>query len=84
MMLALAFERLGPNDVVTRLTTAYFERSSLTRDLDVAAALSASMSRARRITESLRLADALDDPADEALDHVSMLFTFPAMGTPSP
>jgi tetratricopeptide (TPR) repeat protein len=79
LMVALAFEHLGQDDATTRLAMTYAPDSDLVTDEDVVGALSAAMGRAHRITEALRLADQLDDPADPDLDSAALTFTFPAL-----
>jgi tetratricopeptide (TPR) repeat protein len=78
-MVALAFERLGQDDIASRLASTYFTRSSLATNLDAAFALSSSMARAHRIAESLELSEELDDPSNESLEGAAMVFGFPAL-----
>lgn len=79
VMVALAFEHLGQDDIAGRLATRLLPSSPLVRNLDIPAALSAAMGRAHRITEALELSDALDALGDQELEEAALLFTFPAL-----
>jgi tetratricopeptide (TPR) repeat protein len=79
LMVGLAFERLGQDDIASRLASTYFARSSVAGDIDVAFALAASMARAHRISEALELSDRLDDMDWRQLEDIALLFGFPAL-----
>lgn len=78
-LVALAFERVGQDDLASRLAATYFVRSSLAGELDTAFALAASMARAHRVAEALELSERLDDPDSEALEGTAVVFGFPAL-----
>ena len=78
-MVALAFERLGQDDITSRLASTYFARSSMVAEFDLAFALSSSMARAHRISEALELSDQLDDLGWEQLEDAAIVFGFPAL-----
>ena len=78
-LVALAFERLGQDDIASRLASTYFARSSILSDLDAAFALTSSMARSHRIMEALDLADQLDDLNWQELEDVALMFSFPAL-----
>jgi len=78
-LVALAFERVGQDDLASRLAATYFARSSLASELDAAFALAASMARAHRVAEALELSERLDDPDSEALEGTALVFGFPAL-----
>lgn len=79
VLLALAFERVGQDELVSRFASTFLARSSFASDIDVAFAVSAAMSRAHRILEALELSDAFDDPDSEEMAEVAQVFGFPAL-----
>jgi tetratricopeptide (TPR) repeat protein len=79
VLTALAFSHVGQADLAARLAETYLADSSLVRNPEVAMGLSRTMSRARRIRESLDLSERLDQSGDDELREASMLFTLPAL-----
>lgn len=75
---ALAFDRIGQADVASRLAATYLPASSMSGTPQVAWALSSAMARARRVRESLELADQLDQSTDETVRTASAMFVLPA------
>jgi tetratricopeptide (TPR) repeat protein len=76
---ALAFDQVGHSQVASRLTAAFIEDSHLLDHPEVLWALAGSMTRARRVTESLRLVERLDAASDDRSDAAAFVFTLPAL-----
>lgn len=79
VLVALAFEHIGQDDLASRLAAQFLARSSMAGNLDIAAALSYSTARAHRISEALKLSEALDEAGGEELEAAAFMFTFPAL-----
>jgi len=79
VMVALAFENVGQDDIAGRLAAAYFAESTLTQAFEPALALSAAMARGRRVLEALDLAERLDVSDDPSTSAASFAFTLPAL-----
>ena len=79
MMVAMGLERLGQDELVSRLASTYLLRSTLPAHADAMSALAWSFFRADRITEALSLSDALDDPDAEDAETAAFLLSLPAL-----
>lgn len=66
-------------EIASRVITELAPKSTLLRDAGIAMALQGIMAGARRVRESLRIADQLDRNEDEATREASIAFTFPAL-----
>lgn len=79
MLVALAFERVGQDGLVTRLASTYLQDSFLVTQLDALFALAWSYARAHRIREALELSGALDDPEDSERAEAALVLGLPAL-----
>ncbi|HJZ36873.1 MAG TPA: tetratricopeptide repeat protein, partial [Solirubrobacterales bacterium] len=79
LMAAPAFANVGQFGIASRLIAEIGPRSHLLADPAIAASLQAIMGAARRVRESLELADALDRSADPGIRETSIFFTLPAL-----
>jgi tetratricopeptide (TPR) repeat protein len=79
LMAAPAFANVDQFEIASRLISELAPKSLLLRDAGIAMALQGIMAGARRIRESLRIADQLDRSEDTAIRETSIAFTFPAL-----
>ncbi len=79
LIAAPAFANVDQFEIASRLITELAPKSSLLRDAGITMGLQGIMAGARRIRESLRIADQLDRSEDEAIREASIAFTFPAL-----
>ncbi len=79
VMIALAFENIGQDDVAGRLAFAFFADSTLAHAIEPALALSAAMARTHRVREALELAERLDASDNPDTAEASFAFTLPAL-----
>jgi tetratricopeptide (TPR) repeat protein len=79
LMAAPAFANVNQFEIASRVITELAPKSALLRDAGIAMALQGIMAGARRVRESLRIADELDRSEDEATREASIAFTFPAL-----
>lgn len=79
LMAAPAFANVNQFEIASRLITELASKSTLLRDAGFAMALQGIMVGARRVRESLRIADELDRSKDQAVREASIAFTFPAL-----
>ena len=78
------FARWGQNDLAARLATTFFARSTLAADADAALLIASAMTAARRLPESLAIAEKIDAAAPSPETNTSFLFTLtPRRHTPS-
>jgi tetratricopeptide (TPR) repeat protein len=69
------FARWGQNELAARLATTFFARSTLAADPDAALLMAGAMTAARRLPESLAIAEEIDGAADSPETNTSFLFT---------
>src|ERR1044072_2633608 len=79
LMAAPAFANVDQFEIAARVITELAPKSTLLRDAGIAMALQGIMAGARRVRESLRIADQLDRSEDGAIREASIAFTFPAL-----
>lgn len=79
LMAAPAFANVNQFEIASRVITELAPKSTLLRDAGIAMALQGIMVGARRVRESLRIADELDRSKDQAIREASIAFTFPAL-----
>ncbi len=78
------FARWGQNDLAARIATTFYAESTLAADPDAALLFAGAMTAARRLPESLAIAEQLDAAAASPETNTSFLFTLtPRRHTPS-
>jgi len=69
------FARWGQNDLAARIATTFYAGSTLVADADIALLLAGAMTTARRLPESLAIAEEIDAAATSPESNTSFLFT---------
>jgi tetratricopeptide (TPR) repeat protein len=78
------FARWGQNELAARIATTFLAGSTLAADPDAALLFAGAMTAARRLPESLVIAEEIDAAADSPETNTSFLFTLtPRRHTPS-
>ena len=78
------FARWGQNDLAARIATTFYAESTLAADPDAALLFAGAMTAARRLPESLMIAEEIDASAASPETNTSFLFTLtPRRHTPS-
>lgn len=78
------FARWGQNDLAARIATTFYAESTLVADPDAALLFAGAMTAARRLPESLAIAEEIDAGAASPETNTSFLFTLtPRRHTPS-
>lgn len=78
------FARWGQNDLAARIATTFYAKSTLAADPDAALLFAGAMTAARRLPESLAIAEEIDAAASSPETNTSFLFTLtPRRHTPS-
>lgn len=78
------FARWGQNDLAARIATMFYAKSTLAADPDAALLFAGAMTAARRLPESLAIAEEIDAAAASPETNTSFLFTLtPRRHTPS-
>jgi tetratricopeptide (TPR) repeat protein len=70
-----AFARWGQNELAARIAITFFAESTLATDPDAALLSAGAMTAARRLPESLVIADAIDSTSTSPETNTSFLFT---------
>jgi tetratricopeptide (TPR) repeat protein len=78
------FARWGQNDLAARIATTFYAGSTLAADADAALLFAGAMTAARRLPESLAMAEEIDAAASSPETNTSFLLTLtPRRHTPS-
>lgn len=78
------FARWGQNELAARMATTFFADSTLAGDPDAALLFAGAMTDARRLPESLAIAETIDSASTSPETNTSVLFTLtPRRHTPS-
>lgn len=79
MLAGAAFERVGQDDLASRLAYSYLPRSTLLGEAGASWALSGAMGRARKVREALDLADEIDALPNDSGEDPGIWFTLPVL-----